>query len=138
MSVFNIVDEELGTSRKKSVMTLDCLTESMSLREIVRARIYQEVAEYNHSLREGTLPEIATMLIQPTLAESMLNKPKDKARKRKMVNWEEQFQVACDSFEQNGFFVLVGDHQAESLDDEFITKVDTDVTFVKLVMLAGG
>jgi hypothetical protein len=41
-------------------------------------------------------------------------------------------------FEKNGFFVLVGDKQAESLDQEFDVKVDTEVSFVKLVPLVGG
>lgn len=33
---------------------------------------------------------------------------------------------------------LVGDKQAERLDDDFEVKVDTEVSFVKLVPLVGG
>jgi hypothetical protein len=34
--------------------------------------------------------------------------------------------------------VLVGEKQATSLDQEFEVKVDTEVSFVKLVPLVGG
>jgi hypothetical protein len=34
--------------------------------------------------------------------------------------------------------MLVDDRQAESLDQSFEVKVDTEVTFVKLVPLVGG
>ena len=44
----------------------------------------------------------------------------------------------CQAFTRNGFFVLVGDRQVESLDEELELKVDTDVSFVKLVPLVGG
>jgi hypothetical protein len=39
---------------------------------------------------------------------------------------------------RNGFFVLVGDRQAESLDEPFEVKADTEVSFVKLMPLVGG
>ena len=45
---------------------------------------------------------------------------------------------ALEAFGRNGFFVLVGDKQAVSLDEEFEVKVDTEVSFVKLVPLVGG
>ncbi len=45
---------------------------------------------------------------------------------------------ALEAFDRNGFFVLVGDKQAGSLDQEFEVKVATEVSFVKLVPLVGG
>ena len=112
-------------------MTLDCLTERMSIRELIRARIYQEVQDFNTKQ-----PEYFRGLVQPTEAERVANGYKLKGRKT--INWEEQFAKALAAFERNGFFVLVGDRQAETLDEEFEVKVDTEVSFVKLVPLVGG
>jgi hypothetical protein len=37
---------------------------------------------------------------------------------KRKIDWEEQFAKALAAFERNGFFVLVGERQAESLDEE--------------------
>jgi hypothetical protein len=57
---------------------------------------------------------------------------------KRKINWEEQFKRAVAAFDRNGFFVLVGNRQAESLDEQFDVAVDTEVSFVKLVPLVGG
>jgi hypothetical protein len=48
------------------------------------------------------------------------------------------FKRALEAFDRNGFFVLVGNRQAESLNESFEVKVETEVSFVKLVPLVGG
>jgi hypothetical protein len=101
------------------------------VRELLRARIYQEVQDYN--LKE---PEYFRGLVEPSEAERTLNGFKLRAKRK--IDWQEQFRHACEAFERNGFFVLVGDRQATSLDEEFEVKVDTEVSFVKLVPLIGG
>jgi hypothetical protein len=103
----------------------------MTVRELIRARIYQEVQDYNLKT-----PEYFRGLVEPTQAERVLNGYKLKARRK--IDWEDQFRKACEAFERNGFFILVGDRQAESLDEEFVVKVDAEVSFVKLVPLVGG
>ncbi len=125
------IHDETATGQKTNTFTLDCLTERMTVRELIRARIYQEVQDYNR--RE---PEYFRGLVEPTAAERVLNGYKLKAKRK--INWEEQFRRATEAFERNGFFVLVGDRQAASLDEEFEVKVDTEVSFVKLVPLVGG
>ena len=64
-------------------------------------------------------------MIQPTDAERVLNGYKLRAKRK--IDWQEQFERALEAFERNGFFILVGDRQAERLDDEFEVKVDTEV-----------
>lgn len=51
---------------------------------------------------------------------------------------EKQIARALEAFERNGFIVLIGDQQAESLDEGFLIQADTEVSFVKLVQLVGG
>jgi hypothetical protein len=125
------IHDETASGQKVNTFTLECLTERMTVRELIRARIYQEVRDYNQAQ-----PEYFRGLVQPTEAEQVLNGYK--LGPRREIDWEQQFQRALEAFGRNGFFVLVGDKQAESLDQEFEVKVDTEVSFVKLVPLVGG
>lgn len=125
------IHDETSSGQKTHSFTLECLTERMTVRELLRARIYQEVQDYN--TRE---PEYFRGLVEPTQAEHTLNGYR--LRERRQLDWQEQFQRATEAFARNGFFVLVGDRQAGTLDDEFEVKVDTEVSFVKLVPLVGG
>lgn len=125
------IHDETTSGQKTNTFTIDCLTERLTVRDLIKARIYQEVQDYN--LKE---PEYFRGLVEPTNAERMLNGYKLKAKRK--IDWQEQYQRALESFERNGFFVLVGDRQAESLDQDFEVKVDTEVSFVKLVPLVGG
>ena len=125
------IHDETASGQKTNTFTIDCLTERLSVRELIRARIYQEVQDYN--LRE---PEYFRGLVEPSAAERVLNGYKLKAKRK--IDWEEQFQRALEAYERNGFFVLVGNRQAESLDEEFVVQVDTEISFVKPVPLVGG
>jgi len=131
MSTTLTIHDETTSGQKTNTFTLDCLTERMTVRELIRARIYQEVQDYNQKE-----PEYFRGLVEPTLAERTLNGFKLKAKRK--IDWQEQFKSACGAFERNGFFVLVGDRQASELDEEFEVKADTEVSFVKLVPLVGG
>jgi hypothetical protein len=125
------IHDETTSGQRTNTFTLDCLTERMTVRELIRARIYQEVQDYNQKE-----PEYFRGLVEPTNAERVLNGYKVRAKRK--IDWQEQYQKAIDAFDRNGFFVLVGDKQAESLDQEFEVEVDTEVSFVKLVPLVGG
>lgn len=125
------IHDETTSGQKTNTFTLDCLTERLTVRELIRARIYQEVQDYN--LKE---PEYFRGLVEPAHAERALNGYKLKTKQK--IDWQEQYQRALEAFGRNGFFVLVGDKQAESLDQEFEVKAETEVSFVKLVPLVGG
>ena len=129
-ATITIVDETPSGERLNS-FTLDDLTEEVTVREIIRARIYQEVQDYNRNL-----PEVFNGLVQPSDSEKLLNGFRRK--KPKPINWETQFEKACEAFQTNGFFILIGDHQPEDLDEVVKVKVDTEVSFIRLVQLVGG
>jgi hypothetical protein len=131
MSTILTIRDETTSGQTTGSFTLECLTETMTVRELIRARIYQEVQDYN--LKE---PEYFRGLVQPTEAERVMNGYKLRAKRK--IDWQEQFARALEAFERNGFFILVGEKQAERLDDEFKVKADTEITFVKLVPLVGG
>lgn len=105
--------------------------ERTTVKDIIMSRVAAEVAAYNTKL-----PEYFTGLIQPSEAEKTLNGFKLKTRKK--IDAEQQAYIALEAFQQNGFFVLIDDQQAEDLDQEVLVAKDTSVSFVKLTPLVGG
>jgi hypothetical protein len=130
MPVSLTVRDQTGT-RATSELTLPDLSERVTLRELIRTRVREEVARVNAD--PGL--EFRT-LVRPTDAEERLNG--FRLRRRKPVSWERQAAVAEEGFERNAFFVLVDGRQVEDLDEELALTADSDISFVKLVPLVGG
>jgi hypothetical protein len=111
---------------------LDVPAERITVRELIRARVYKEVHDYNLSQ-----PEYFRGLVQPTDAERTLNG--FKVRQGRRIDPEKQFEKAIESFYRNGFLVLVDDRQVGELEEEIEVRPDTTTaTFLKLVPLVGG
>jgi hypothetical protein len=111
--------------------TLDVLDEHITVRELIRARVYREVRDYNLDQ-----PEYFHGLVQPSDAERSLNGFKMRSRRR--IDPVRQFELAKRAFYTNGFILLVDDRQVDELEDEIEIRPDTTVTFLKLVPLVGG
>jgi hypothetical protein len=103
----------------------------VTVKDIIEARVEFEVKKYNEKL-----PEYFLGLVQPSQAEKTLNGYR--MRERKKVDVEKQIYIALDAYQKNGYFVLVDDKQADSLDQEVNIKPKTVVSFVKLTPLIGG
>ena len=130
-SPFMTITDATPAGEKLHSFTLESLTEQMTVREVIRARIWQEVQDYNRQCGE-----VFHGLVQPTDAERTLNG--FRMKQAKPINWEDQFARACEAFERNGFFILAGERQADSLNEIIEVRVDTEVQFVKLLPLVGG
>jgi hypothetical protein len=111
--------------------TLDVLDEHITVRELIRARVYREVRDYNLDQ-----PEYFHGLVQPSDAERSLNGFKMRSRRR--IDPVRQFELAKRAFYTNAFILLVDDRQVDELEDEIEIGPDTTVTFLKLVPLVGG
>ena len=111
--------------------TLDVPEERITVRGLIRARVYQEVHDYNLDQ-----PEFFHGLVQPSDAERSLNGFKMRSRRR--IDPERQFELAKRAFYSNGFILLVDDRQVDELEEEIEIRPDTTVTFLKLVPLVGG
>jgi hypothetical protein len=111
--------------------TLDLPEERITVRELIRTRVYQEVHDYNLDQ-----PEYFQGLVQPSDAERSLNG--FKMRRRRRIDPEKQFELARRAFYSNGFILLVDDRQVDELEEEIEIRPDTTVTFLKLVPLVGG
>jgi len=114
-----------------SGFTLDVMADRVTVRELIRARVANEVSNYNLSQ-----PEYFRGLVQPTDAERSLNGLR--MLMRGTADTEKQFDLAIKAFYSNGFIVLVNDRQVDELEEEIEIRPDTTVTFLKLVPLVGG
>ncbi len=112
-------------------LVLEFFTERITVRELIRSRVYQEVQDYNRCK-----PGLFRGLVQPSDAEIDLNGYK--LRQGREISWGRQFDAACDAFEQRGFLILVGERQMTDLHEEIVIGPGAVVTFLKLVPLVGG
>lgn len=103
----------------------------VTVKDIIVERVYQEVEKYNKKAKDYKYS-----LVLPKDEEVLLNKTKHK--KRRPVNPEKQVEVALNAFSNNGFFILVDETQAETLEQVIIIKSYTMVSFIKLTPLVGG
>jgi hypothetical protein len=129
-TTLTVHDTALSGERLNS-LSFEVLTERLTVRELIRARVYQEVQDYNQK-QQSTYRG----LVQPTDSESVLNGYR--LRSPRQIDWKAQFDMALEAFQRNGFFVLIDEHQAEDLDEEVVIGRDTEINFVKLVPLVGG
>jgi hypothetical protein len=129
-TTLTVRDENLNGDSLRE-WALEVLSERMSVRELIRSRVYQEVQDYN--LQQG---QEFHGLVQPEEAEKTLNGWK--LKKPRLIDWRRQFDRALEAFEANQILILVNDRQAEALDAEFIIGQETTVTFLRLTALVGG
>jgi len=128
-----LIRDETTASLGKTehTFTVHVSGEKISLRELIRLRVTQEVEEFN-----SRQPAVFRMLVQPNDTERTLNGYK--FHKPRLVDPMTQYEKAIEAFEGNGFIVLVDDYQVESLEDEITFRPETAITFLKLVPLVGG
>ncbi len=130
MAIVSVIDETTAGDRSQG-LTLEFLSEKVSVRELIRSRVYQEVTEHNARQALSRVP-----LVQPTPDERALNSKDVSLGKR--VDWERQFELALRAFESNGFLLFAGATQLVDLDEEIELRHDTEITFLRLVPLVGG
>jgi hypothetical protein len=124
------VDETTSGDRREG-WGIEIAEERLALRELIRRRVFQEVAEYN-----ARTPGVFQGLVQPEDTERTLNGYALRASRR--IDAEAQTELALKAFAGNGFLVLVGDGQVTDLDEEIDLALGIEVTFLKLVPLVGG
>ena len=129
-STITIFDESApGKTQATFILELD--VRKLTLRELIRQRVREEVARFN-----AARGEVFQGLIEPTESERVLNGYK--LKKFRTLDWQRQFQTALDSFAANGFFVLVDGEQIEELDEPLELGKTAEVRFIKLMPLVGG
>lgn len=136
MPVTVTIRDESAAGEVFHELPLEFPTERITVRDLIRERVYQEVQDFNRKQDE----QVFRGLVQPTDTERVLNGPRQEYRlkKHRQIEWKPQFEKAQDAFTRTGFLILINDVQAESLEQEFEITHDTQLSFVKLTLLVGG
>jgi hypothetical protein len=125
--------DQSGAGRVAATITLDGVDSRITLRDLVRTRVREEVARHN-AKTAGT--NLFQGLVMPDGAAPVPGGFLMPGPRR--VDWEQQADRALESFRRNGFFVLVADRQVTELDEALELTADTDIRFIRLVQLVGG
>ena len=129
MSVaLKIVDQTLGV-HPPITRELRLVNERITLRELLKRRIDEEVAELNAGRHE------IKPLVAPAEQERRLNGEKPT---RGAVDPGRQLAAALEAFQRNRIVVIVDHQQVLDLDQPIVATPTTEVRFLKLVPLVGG
>ena len=125
------IHDQTPSGERTHSFKLDFMTSHVTVRQLIRSRIYQEVEDYN--VKKG-----ATFhgLVQPADTDTGATGFTMKAPRE--INWKTQFEKALEGFQRSGYHIFIDDKQVKRLDEEVDLKPGTQVTFVKLVPLVGG
>jgi hypothetical protein len=136
MPVTLTIRDETATGSIYHELPLEFPSERITVRKLIRERVYQEVQDFNRKQDQ----QVFRGLVQPTDTERVLNGEhlEYRLKNHRDIEWKSQFEKALESFEGNGFLVLIDEKQAESLDQDFVIGHGTQISFVKLTPLVGG
>lgn len=125
------IRDETATGKLQAEHLLDDVPDALTLRELIRLRVRDEVARHN-----ARPAELFNGLVCPVGAEAELNGYRFGTTRT--IDWERQADAAIEAFGHNAFFVIVGGRQVTELDDLVPLREATEVTFVRLIPLVGG
>ena len=131
-SVTLTVRDETTSGEVLKALELQLIAERLTVRDLIAARVHQEVAE--HNARAVLTPFRG--LVQPRDEETLLNRTRE--RKPRRVDPAAQTEVALGAFERGHVLLLVDDRQVDELDHEVVLTAGSTVSFLKLVPLVGG
>ncbi|MEU1373862.1 hypothetical protein ABZ442_09380 [Streptomyces triculaminicus] len=140
MAKVRLVDETTSGERRDA-WALEWPEARLTLREVIRRRVFEEVAALDAARAEG-----GHGLVKPTETERLLNGNGNATgtgtgtdqREARNTLPQKHYERALADFGRNGFLVLVGDRQIWDLDEEVDLTADAEITFLKLVPLVGG
>jgi hypothetical protein len=124
------IQDETTAGARQSAGSFRFETTTVTLRDVIRLRIQQEVERFNKA-------EVGIFrgLIQPEESERILNGVKPRYAS---LDWERQYEKAISAFQHHGFLVFIDDRQIMDLDEEIPLSRKTKIAFLKLVPLIGG
>ena len=125
------IHDESATGETLLELTLNVSGERITVRDLIRQRVWHEVEEYNQRK-----PDTFRGLVQPTDSERTLNGYRLKPPRA--IDATTQFARAIEAFQRNQIVMLVDDRQVDSLDEEITLRPNTRVSFLRLTPLVGG
>ena len=129
-----IIRDESMSGETLREFNVEIPAEKITVREMIRNRVYQEVKESNAQAVSKTADSVE--LIRRSEYEIALNGKQP--RQPKLPDWQSRFEKALDAFSTNRIMILVDDRQVNSLNQEFEITTTTKISFLRLTMLMGG
>ncbi len=124
--------DAVNLDKSSPAFDLSFLDENITIRELIRSRVFQEVKDFN-----AERPEYFRGLIQPNETEQTLNGFAFKKARRE-IDWEEQYNLAVTAFEAGRFLILINDTQVTGIDTPIQLGARCEAVFMKLTPLVGG
>jgi hypothetical protein len=128
------VRDETPVGGVSNEWSLEFLSETITVRELIRERVYQEVQDFNTHQKT---PGAYRGLVQPEGYAQAQRGPTAPDTLRP-IDWKKQYERAVEAFESHQVLILIDDRQAGSLDESFTIGPATAVTFLRLALLVGG
>ena len=125
------IEDRTATGTPIGHIDLPDMPDRITLRDLIRLRVREEVARYN--LRPSRSSRGSSSRRAPCPSDARSGSPS-----RGGWTGRSRPDVACESFERNGFFVLVNRKQVTELDDTIELVGTVDIGFIKLTPLVGG
>ena len=125
------INDETGAGKVVNSSQIEFPESLVSVAQIIERRVKAEVARFNEQRSENFYG-----LVQPVDAEQTLNGFRKQTFKP--IDAEKQIATAKQAFQNNGFFMLIDNLQAESLGQTFLLHPKSTISFVKLTPLVGG
>jgi hypothetical protein len=123
--------DESPSGDRRAVLRLDGVAPEITLRELIRRRVFDEVREHN----AGQM-KVFYGLVEPLDAERELNGYKLRAPRR--IDFDQQFEKAIEAFRDKGIRVAIDDRPVLDLDEPLTLKADSEVSIRKLAPLVAG
>ncbi|MEO0340769.1 MAG: hypothetical protein AAF242_16365 [Bacteroidota bacterium] len=125
-----LIKDETYTGEVLHTQEIDFDMAQVTVKDIIAERVKQEVERHNKKKSFSFQG-----LVQPKTEKQRLIWKKNAFTP---VDAEQQIYVALDAFQNNGFFVIIDQNQAESLDQVVELRAGMEVSFLKLTPLVGG
>ncbi len=126
------VRDETTSGGELAALEMQFDVEQVMVRELIRARVHQEVRDHNAKADTGRF----FGLVQPSDTERELNG--FRMRTPRPVDPEVQTEIALSAFDRGQILLLIDDRQVDDLDHVVTLKQGSVATFLKLVPLVGG
>lgn len=134
-----VVRDASASGKTLDQWPLELPAERITIRELIRSRVYQEVQDFNLRGTTGDERALAERLAEYRgLVRPADPAASDLAKPRSLVDWKRQFDVACEAFQQGRILILIDDRQANGLDEVVELRSGATVSFLRLTLLVGG
>ena len=145
VALLKIRDEYFGTKADDdpAPVELRLVSERVSPREIIRQRVFGEVADVNEARidfsRRNARTRSLLIQVEPDSPEARLNPSRlIPRRKTTLLDAEAEFAKALTAFGKNRFIMLFDERQVEDLDEVLVVTPDSEAIFIHLTPLKGG